>query len=72
MQPFRSTRGGGVRAWLAPNEASLLRSLVGQVMTLIADDAPPAGDDLQTDGLGASERDRAYLGMRDQGGADVA
>ena len=36
MEPFRPTRGGGVRARLAAAEASLLRSLVGQVMTLIA------------------------------------
>ena len=38
MEPFRPTRGGGVRAWLAAPEASLLRSLVGQVLTLIAPD----------------------------------
>jgi len=38
VQPFRPTRGGGVRAWLAAPEASLLRSLVGQVLTLIAPD----------------------------------
>jgi hypothetical protein len=45
MQPFRPTRGGGARAWLAASEASLLRSLVGQVMTLIAPDGPgPAPD----------------------------
>jgi hypothetical protein len=36
MEPFRPTRGGGARAWLAASEASLLRNLVGQVMTLIA------------------------------------
>ena len=42
MEPFRPTRGGGVRAALAPAEASLLRSLVGQVITLIAPDGPPA------------------------------
>ena len=41
MEPFRPTRGGGVRAWLAAAEASLLRSLVGQVMTLVAADGPP-------------------------------
>ena len=41
MEPFRSTRGGGVRAALAPAEASLLRSLVGQVITLIAPDGAP-------------------------------
>ena len=48
MDPFRPTRGGGVRAGLAPAEASLLRSLVSQVMTLIAPDGPPPGqpDDL--------------------------
>ncbi len=42
MQPFRPTRGGGARAWLAETEASLLRSLVGQVMTLIGDPEEPA------------------------------
>jgi hypothetical protein len=41
MEPFRPTRGGGVRAALAPAEASLLRSLVGQIITLIAPDGPP-------------------------------
>jgi Domain of unknown function (DUF2017) len=41
MEPFRPTRGGGVRAALAPAEASLLRSLVGQVIMLIAPDGPP-------------------------------
>jgi len=35
MEPFRSVRGGGTRAWLAAAEASLLRSLVGQVMSLV-------------------------------------
>ena len=42
MEPFRSTRGGGARAVLAPAEVSLLRSLVGQVITLIAPDGPPS------------------------------
>jgi hypothetical protein len=54
MEPFRPTRGGGARAWLAASEASLLRNLVGQVMTLVApEDAetlrdPPgeAGDEI--------------------------
>jgi Domain of unknown function (DUF2017) len=48
MEPFRSTRGGGARAYLAPTEASLLRSLVGQVITLVAPDGPPPNppDDL--------------------------
>ena len=47
MQPFRSTRGGGVRAWLAASEASLLRNLVDQVVALIAPDGPqhPASQD---------------------------
>ncbi|HET9972216.1 MAG TPA: DUF2017 domain-containing protein [Streptosporangiaceae bacterium] len=35
MEPFRSVRGGGARAWLAAAEASLLRSLVGQIMALV-------------------------------------
>ena len=38
MEPFRSVRGGGARAWLAAAEASLLRSLVGQIMTLVEPD----------------------------------
>jgi hypothetical protein len=52
MEPFRHTRGGGVRAVLAPAEASLLRSLVGQVITLIAPDGPPAPQ-AQPDGFPA-------------------
>src|SRR5260370_7473455 len=40
MEPFRSTRGGGARAWLAEAEASLLRSLVGQVMSLVEPEGP--------------------------------
>jgi hypothetical protein len=43
MESFRPTRGGGVRATLAPAEASLLRSLVGQVISLIAQDGAPPG-----------------------------
>jgi hypothetical protein len=42
MEPFRSVRGGGVRAWLAAAEASLLRSLVGQIMALV--EPADAGD----------------------------
>ena len=38
MEPFRSVRGGGARAWLAAAEASLLRSLVSQVMSLVEPD----------------------------------
>ena len=41
MEPFRSVRGGGARARLAPAEASLLRNLVGQVMSMVE----PDGDD---------------------------
>ena len=42
MEPFRRTRGGGARAWIAASEASLLRSLVGQVMTLVAPEGSEA------------------------------
>jgi len=49
MEPFRPTRGGGARAVLAPAEASLLRSLVGQVIMLIAPDVPPVSK--EPDGL---------------------
>jgi len=45
MEPFRSVRGGGARAWLAAAEASLLRNLVGQIMTLVEPGASdPPGD----------------------------
>ena len=40
MEPFRSVRGGGARAWLAAAEASLLRSLVGQIMALVDPQGP--------------------------------
>jgi uncharacterized protein DUF2017 len=56
MEPFRPTRGGGVRAALAPAEASLLRSLIGQVIALVAPDGPPrnpTGDPLDWDALEA-------------------
>jgi hypothetical protein len=46
MEPFRSVRGGGARAWLAAAEASLLRNLVGQIMTLVE----PGASDPQTSG----------------------
>jgi hypothetical protein len=44
MEPFRSVRGGGARAWLADAEASLLRSLVSQIMALVepAESGAPA------------------------------
>jgi hypothetical protein len=38
MEPFRSVRGGGARVSLVAAEASLLRSLVGQVMSLVEPD----------------------------------
>ncbi len=46
MEPFRSIRGGGARAWLAAAEASLLRNLVGQVMDLVE---PEDGGDTDLD-----------------------
>jgi len=57
MEPFRPTRGGGARAWLAAPEASLLRSLVGQVLTLIAPDGsdPAAGTTASWDEVAALE-----------------
>ncbi len=61
MEPFRPTRGGGARAVLAPAEASLLRSLVGQVIMLIAPDGPPRGQPggvLDWDALEASLGER--------------
>jgi hypothetical protein len=48
MEPFRSVRGGGARAWLAAAEASLLRNLVSQIMTLVD---PQSGDPLSGDPL---------------------
>ena len=49
MEPFRSVRGGGTRAWLAAAEASLLRSLVSQVMSLVEPEdfaeGPEPGED---------------------------
>ena len=73
MQPFRPTRGGGVRAWLAAPEASLLRSLVGQILTLIAPegDARPAAEPAtaEKDDIAALE---ALLGGADLDGADLA
>ncbi len=42
MEPFRSIRGGGARASLAPAEAALLRNLVSQVMALVDEGADPS------------------------------
>jgi hypothetical protein len=48
MEPFRSVRGGGARAWLAAAEATLLRNLVGQIMDLVepAERVPQADPEL--------------------------
>ena len=53
MEPFRSVRGGGARAWLAAAEASLLRNLVGQIMTLVV---PGASDPHRGDPQGGNPR----------------
>ena len=60
MEPFRSVRGGGARASLAAAEASLLRSLVGQIMSLVepddsADDPAEASAEDRDDELAALE-----------------
>ena len=58
MEPFRSVRGGGARAWLAAAEASLLRSLVGQVMSLVEPDdleRPGQNEDAEDPELAALE-----------------
>jgi hypothetical protein len=61
MEPFRSVRGGGARAWLAAAEASLLRSLVGQIMSLVEPGGP-----------GDSAADNAADDLSDTGDADLA
>ncbi len=56
MEPFRSVRGGGARAWLAAAEASLLRSLVGQIMALVEPEDyrdPGPGEDAELAALEA-------------------
>ena len=58
MEPFRSVRGGGARAVLAAAEASLLRSLVGQVMSLVEPDdleRPGRNEDAEDAELAALE-----------------
>src|SRR6201989_2984331 len=55
MEPFRSVRGGGTRVSLAAAEASLLRSLVGQVMSLVEP------DDLEGPGQGPDPGEDAEL-----------
>ncbi|HEY1624014.1 MAG TPA: DUF2017 domain-containing protein [Streptosporangiaceae bacterium] len=44
MEPFRSVRGGGVKAVLAASEAELLRNLVAQLMDLIEPESARAAD----------------------------
>ena len=39
---FRPVKGGGARAWLSPDEATLLRTLVVPVMELLNDPERPA------------------------------
>ena len=39
---FRPLKGGGVSAWLSKGEASLLRTLLAQVMELLSDPSRPA------------------------------
>ena len=59
MEPFRSVRGGGARAWLAAAEASLLRNLVGQIMTLVEPGASdPQTSDSQTSAPTTSDPSR--------------
>src|ERR1700726_4282497 len=43
MEPFRSVRGGGARAWLPAAGATLLRNLVGQVMALVEEGSDSVG-----------------------------
>jgi hypothetical protein len=55
MEPFRSVRGGGVRAWLAPAEASLLRDLVGQIMALVEPEDQASQESAPQDDVAALE-----------------
>ena len=66
MEPFRSVRGGGARAWLAAAEASLLRSLVGQIMSLVESEDPASAGPTSA---GSTSAGRADLGAAD---AEVA
>ena len=59
MEPFRSVRGGGARASLAAAEASLLRSLVGQIMSLVEPEA--SADDPAEGSAGDRDDDLAAL-----------
>ena len=68
MEPFRSVRGGGARAWLAAAEASLLRSLVGQIMSLVE----PGGYDDRADPGDPKDDLAALEAMMHEPGADKA
>jgi len=68
MEPFRPTRGGGARASLAPAEASLLRNLVGQVISLIAPDAPAAPAAPRPSDGPLAEWEAELTGQTDPGG----
>ena len=49
---FRPVKGGGARAWLSPDEATLLRTLVVPVMELLNDPerpAPPPAESAESD-----------------------
>jgi hypothetical protein len=63
MEPFRSVRGGGARAWLAAAEASLLRNLVGQIMTLVEPGAsdPASGNPRNANPRNANPRNASPL-----------
>jgi uncharacterized protein DUF2017 len=69
MEPFRSVRGGGARAWLAAAEASLLRSLVGQIMSLVEAEGP-AGDSADDQVSGRDDELAALEAMVHGPGAD--
>jgi len=55
---FRPIKGGGASAWLSPDEAMLLRTLVAPVMELLNDPArpaPPANEPAKPDKSGESD-----------------
>jgi len=71
MEPFRSVRGGGARAWLAAAEASLLRSLVGQIMALVEPEEAAGLRDLgEPAGPGEDSELAALEAMVHEPGAD--
>jgi Domain of unknown function (DUF2017) len=70
MEPFRSVRGGGARVSLAAAEASLLRSLVGQVMSLVEPDDLEGPGPGQVPGTGEDAELAALEAMVHGPGAD--